>query len=116
MPELNVSMTVRNPADAVNVIDIAGQVTGFAEQILGEAYDEANQSGTTMILLNFTDLEYMNSSGIGLLVTMLIRAQRSNCRLAAYGLSSHYRQIFELTRLDDAIAIYETEADALEAV
>jgi anti-sigma B factor antagonist len=116
MPELNVSMTVRNPADAVNVIDIAGQVTGFAEQILGEAYDEANQSGTTMILLNFTDLEYMNSSGIGLLVTMLIRAQRNNCRLAAYGLSSHYRQIFELTRLDDAIAIFESEADALAAV
>jgi anti-sigma B factor antagonist len=109
-------MTVRNPADAVNVIDIAGQVTGFAEQILGEAYDEANQSGTTMILLNFTDLEYMNSSGIGLLVTMLIRAQRNNCRLAAYGLSSHYRQIFELTRLDDAIAIFESEADALAAV
>jgi anti-sigma B factor antagonist len=47
---------------------------------------------------------------------MLIRAQRNNCRLAAYGLSSHYRQIFELTRLDDAIAIFESEADALAAV
>jgi anti-sigma B factor antagonist len=116
MPEINVSMTVRNPANAVSVIDIAGQVTGFAEQILAEAYDEANQSGTTMILLNFTDLDYMNSSGIGLLVTMLIRAKRSNCRLAAYGHSLHYRQIFELTRLDDAIAIFESEADALAAV
>ena len=115
MPEVNVSMNVRKPNSSVSVIDIEGQVTGFAEKVLSEAYDEASSNGTKYILLNFSGLEYMNSSGIGLLVTTLIRAQRNDCRLAAYGLSDHYRQIFELTRLDDAIAIYESEADALEA-
>ena len=116
MPEANVSMSVRKPSQGISVIDIVGQVTGFAEKVMTEAYEQASANGTKFILLNFTELEYMNSSGIGLLVTMLIRAQRSNCKLAACGLSSHYRQIFELTRLDDAIAIYETEGDALEAV
>jgi len=116
MPEANVSMTVRKPSSAVSVIDIDGQVTGFAEKVLAEAYDEAIAGGANFVLLNFTNLEWMNSSGIGLLVTMLIRAQRNNSRLAAFGLSAHYRQIFELTRLDDAIAIFETEADAMEAV
>ena len=56
----------------------------------------------------------MNSSGIGLLVTFLIRANRQKQHLLAYGLSEHYRHIFELTRLDEAIGIYTTEAEALE--
>jgi anti-sigma B factor antagonist len=59
--------------------------------------------------------EYMNSSGIGLLVTLLVRANRNRQRMLAYGLSEHYRQIFELTRLDEAIAIHENEDAALAA-
>ncbi|MEO1287976.1 MAG: STAS domain-containing protein [Chloroflexota bacterium] len=116
MPEAKVTMTVRKPNSTVSIIDIEGQVTGFAEKVMNEVYEEANANGASFILLNFAKLEYMNSSGIGLIVTMLIRAQRNNNKLAAYGLSPHYRQIFELTRLEDAIAIFETEADALEAV
>jgi len=58
----------------------------------------------------------MNSSGIGLLVTLLIRANRQKQRLLAYGLSDHYRQIFDLTRLNEAIIIFNSEADALAAV
>ena len=58
----------------------------------------------------------MNSGGIGLLVTLLVRANRLKQRLLACGLNDHYRQIFELTRLDEAIAIYADEADALAAV
>lgn len=58
---------------------------------------------------------YMNSGGIGLLVTLLVRAQRQRQRVLAYGLSDHYRQIFELTRLDEAVGIHDTEQDALAA-
>ena len=57
----------------------------------------------------------MNSSGIGLLVTLLVRAQRNRQRILAYGLSEHYRQIFELTRLDEVISIHDTEAAAIAA-
>jgi anti-sigma B factor antagonist len=66
-------------------------------------------------VLNFSGLEYMNSGGIGMLVTLLVRANRQRQQLLAFGLNEHYRQIFELTRLDEAIGIYETEADALAA-
>jgi anti-sigma B factor antagonist len=55
----------------------------------------------------------MNSGGIGMLVTFLIRANRRDQKLAAFGLSDHYREIFELTRLDEAIAIYDDEQSAL---
>jgi anti-sigma B factor antagonist len=58
----------------------------------------------------------MNSGGIGLLVTLLVRANRQKQKLLACGLNDHYRQIFELTRLDEAITIHDSEADALAAL
>jgi anti-anti-sigma factor len=80
------------------------------------AYLRAGQAGTRAIILDFAQLEYMNSGGIGLLVTILVRAQRASQRLLATGLSDHYRQILSLTRLDEAIEIHENEAAALAAV
>jgi anti-sigma B factor antagonist len=77
------------------------------------AYDAVGDAKS--IVLNFTDLAYMNSGGIGLLVTLLVRAQRHAQRLLAYGLSDHYRQIFELTRLDEAVGIHDDEQAALRA-
>jgi anti-sigma B factor antagonist len=115
MPQAKVVMNVRKVGDRAGIIDIEGEVTAFAENVLMDAYTQATSSGAQAIILNFSNLEYMNSSGIGLLVTLLIRAQRQNQRLMAYGLSDHYQQIFELTRLNEAIGIHETEAGALAA-
>ena len=107
---------VRKAADDVAVIDISGELNGNGEDALMDAYTAASNGQTKSIILNFTDLEYMNSSGIGLLVTMLIRVQRNKQQLMAYGLSDHYQQIFELTRLNEAITIYDNEASAVTAV
>jgi anti-sigma B factor antagonist len=81
-----------------------------------DAYTQATSADAKNIILNFSGLDYMNSSGIGLLVTLLIRANRQKQRLLAAGLSEHYRQIFELTRLNEAISIFPTEEEALAAV
>jgi anti-sigma B factor antagonist len=88
-------------------------VTAAAEPVLMDAYARATLAGVQRVLFNFSQLEYMNSSGIGLLVTLLIRANRQGQRIGAYGLNAHYRDIFELTRLDEAIRIYNDEASAL---
>jgi anti-anti-sigma factor len=113
--EPKVEMRVRQEP-GVSVIAIHGEVTGFAEEALMEAYAQASRGGCPVVLLDFSGLEYMNSTGIGLLVTLLIRAQRQQQRLLACGLSEHYRQIFDLTRLNEAIGIYDSQAEALAAV
>jgi anti-sigma B factor antagonist len=113
MPQANVTMNVRKAGGAASIIDIEGEVTAFAEQVLSEAYGQASANGARAIVLNFRGLDYMNSSGIGLLVTILIRAKRQGQKLLAYGLNEHYRHIFELTRLNEAIHLYDSEADAL---
>src|SRR6266849_3347468 len=115
MSQANVTMSVRPVTARTSIIDITGDVNAFAESALTEAYAKASTPITSNIILNFSGLEYMNSSGIGLLVTFLIRANRQKQRLLAYGLSEHYKHIFELTRLNEAIGIYDTEDDVLAA-
>jgi anti-sigma B factor antagonist len=96
----------------VGIIDIHGDMTAAAEDALMQAYGEANTPETRTIILNFSDLDYMNSSGIGLLVTLLVRVNRQKQQLRAYGLSEHYVHIFELTRLNEAITICDTQEEA----
>jgi anti-sigma B factor antagonist len=110
------TVTERSAGNGTSVLDIRGEVTAAAESALMDAYTQASSTGARSIILNFEGLEYMNSSGIGLLVTLLIRANRQKQRLLATGLSDHYRQIFELTRLDEAFGIFPSESDALVAV
>jgi anti-sigma B factor antagonist len=115
MPEAATKLDVRAAGGGVRVIDIKGDITAGSEDVLMDAYARASDSGAKAIVLNFGGLDYMNSGGIGLLVTLLVRAQRQKQAVFAYGLSDHYRQIFELTRLDEAVGIHDSEDDALAA-
>lgn len=108
-----VSMSVRQAGGGVAVVDINGEVTADSEDALMSAYEAGGGRAAARLVLNFTGLEYMNSGGIGMLVTLLVRANRNHQQLCAYGLSPHYREIFSLTRLDEAITIYDSEAAAL---
>jgi anti-sigma B factor antagonist len=112
MPEATATMDVRT-IGAASIVDIQGDVTAASEDVLMGAYEAAGDARA--IVLNFSSLAYMNSGGIGLLVTLLVRANRRSQQLLAFGLSDHYRQIFELTRLDEAVGIHETEHEALAA-
>lgn len=116
MATANLTMNVREASESVQVIDIRGEITGFSEAEMNRAHEEASATNPRAVVLNFNGLDYMNSGGIGLLVTTLIRAQRSGHNLLAFGLTDHYRQIFSLTRLDEAIGIYEDEITALASV
>lgn len=114
MTTSKLSMNIRDLGEGVRVIDIDGEITSFSEQEIAQAHEKAGD-GAKAVILNFTNLEYMNSGGIGLLVTTLIRAQRAGHDLRAFGLSDHYRQIFDLTRLDEAIQIFDNEESAVSA-
>src|ERR1700752_1754562 len=77
--QMDKSMTstgVRMANEATSVIDIKGEVTAASETALMSAYEEAVRQRARRLVLNFTGLKYMNSGGIGMLVTLLVRANR----------------------------------------
>ena len=80
MADATATMEVRKPSDSVGVVDITGDITAGSEEVLMDAYGKAGD-GTKAVILNFSGLEYMNSGGIGLLVTLLVRANRARQKL-----------------------------------
>ena len=95
------------------IIDLSGEINAFAEDDLNTAYAEAEVFDTPVIVLNFGQVTYINSTGIALIVALLARARKTGRRLAVYGLSDHYEDIFRITRLSDFMSIYSDETTAL---
>ncbi|MEZ4519765.1 MAG: STAS domain-containing protein [Chloroflexota bacterium] len=98
------------------VIDMAGDIDGFADETLEKAYGEADASGAPAVLLNFDNVDYINSTGIALIVGMLAKARMSHKQLMTCGLSDHYQEIFNITRLSDFMNLYPDEDSALKDV
>jgi len=113
---MNATSVALDRRGMVATLRIAGDITSASEGELMAGYTQAVEGGANAVILDFSGLEYMNSGGIGLLVTLLVRAQRGGVRLLASGLSDHYREILSLTRLDEAIEIHTDEGAAVAAV
>jgi anti-anti-sigma factor len=97
--------------DEVAVVDLAGDIDATAEAALSRAYDEATEAHRSL-LLDFSNTGYINSTGIALIVGLLARARTGGVEIGARGLSDHYREIFEITRLSDYIRIVDGHRDA----
>lgn len=95
------------------VIDLRGEIDSFSEQELNRAYDEAEAGDPKAVLLNFTEVDYINSTGIALIVSLLARARKAHRHLITYGLSDHYVEIFQITRLADFMSVFSDEESAL---
>jgi anti-sigma B factor antagonist len=93
-------------ADGSVVIELRGDIDGSARDALHGAYDEA---GAGAMMLDFGQVDYINSTGIALIVGLLARARAESRPVTARGLSAHYREIFEVTRLSDFMTILADE-------
>lgn len=100
----------------VAIVNLHGEINAFAEDVLNTAYDEADTHQSDVIMLNFSGVDYINSTGIALIVGLLARARKSHRRLLAYGLSEHYVEIFQITRLADFMNVFPDEKSALADV
>ncbi len=98
------------------IIDLTGEMNADAEGALNASYSAAEKDNPSMIVLNFNDVSYINSTGIALIVGLLGQARKSHRRLAAYGLSDHYLEIFQITRLADFMTIITDESSVLDSV
>jgi anti-anti-sigma factor len=113
---MNLTATVRQIGPATSIVDLQGVLNAQSEGVLMEAHRQAGVAGARCLILNFSALAHINSAGLGRLVALLARASRLGQRLLACGWTEQHRQIFNLTRLDEAIELYTTESEAVAAV
>ncbi len=101
--------------DGKTIIDLNGEINGLVEADLNEAYTIAESTESKTIVLNFSDVEYINSTGIALIVGLLAQARKNQRRLVVFGLSDHYTEIFTITRLADFMTIFPDEVTAISS-
>jgi anti-anti-sigma factor len=106
---LAVEVDTATPGEARLVM--RGDVDIAADEALAAAYTTVAASGAPRVVLDFTQVDYINSTGIALIVRLLAEARRDHRAVIAEGLSDHYREIFRITRLSD----YLTIADPVSA-
>ena len=96
------------------VIEMRGDVNREAQSAVDAAYAEA-ALGAGRLLLDFSGTDYINSTGIALIVGVLARARAQGRKVGAYGLSPHYRELFAITRLSDFMTMYDDQTAAAAA-
>jgi anti-anti-sigma factor len=101
---------------SIAAIDLSGEINAFAEERLNHAYAEASSGSSGAVLLNFSAINYINSTGIALIVALLAQARKNGTRLLVYGLSDHYRELFHITRLADFMELLPDEQTAVSRV
>lgn len=110
------SANLRDPVVHIKngiIIDLHGEINGSVETALNAAYERAEAGSEGSIALNFSDVDYINSTGIALIVGLLARARKAKRSLLVFGLSEHYTDIFNITRLVDFMSVYPDEASTI---
>ena len=91
----------------VATIALHGQIDRDADAALGDAYTRAVALGSGAIDVDFGDVDYINSTGIALIVRLLADARRDRREIRVRGLTEHYREIFRITRLADFMTMLD---------
>jgi len=86
-------------------ITLTGRIDRDGDAAMTTAYATARSTGGGLIVLDFEATDYINSTGIALIVRLLADARKDGRPVRASGLSEHYREIFRITRLSDFIAL-----------
>ncbi|HEX5827997.1 MAG TPA: STAS domain-containing protein [Candidatus Limnocylindrales bacterium] len=97
-------------ADDEARLRLAGDIDVAADEALAAAYAQAAEAGAARVVLDFERVDYINSTGIALIVRLLAEARRDRREVVALHLSDHYREIFRITRLSDYLTIADGPA------
>ena len=111
----DIQVTVRFERGAT-IIDLAGDITTFAEEAVNEAYHDASSHGAHNIIFNFREDDYINSAGIAILIGILTEARKRDQRLLMTGLSDHFQKIFRMVGLTQYANVYPTLDEALASI
>ena len=107
------SFSVRKDARGVVVIAVDGQLIVGNRHELKQKVMDAVEAGERKILIDFTETGYIDSSGLGALVSLSKKLRDTGGELRLAGLNEDLRTLFELTKLDSLFNIADTADQAL---
>ena len=109
-----VKVTVRK-YDSAAILDMKGDVTSFADDMLKSIVRSMVEEGFECIVFNFAEVSYINSSGIAVLIGIVTKFTSQGITFNVYGLTMHFRKIFRMIGLTQYVNVVNSEAEALRA-
>lgn len=112
---MSVKLNNRQVGD-VTVLDAAGRITlGEGASMLRDAIKELTAKGETKILLNLSEVNYIDSSGIGELVAGFTTVSNAEGQLKLLGLSKRVKDLLQITKLYTVFEVFDDEAAAVRS-
>jgi len=95
---------------AVSVLRFSGDISSTSRDSVIGAWEGLNGAGPT--LLDFTKVEYINSSGIALVIQILMEAEKAGRKVAIFGLTPHFQKVFTMVGIAKYAGLYPDEPSA----
>jgi len=108
----NLKATIRK-LDTVAIVDLKGEVTSFSDEAINSLIHATVDEGIRKFVLNFTDVSYINSSGIAILIGIVTSPTHKDLAFRVYGLTPHFKKIFRMIGLTQYVNVLGTEEEAL---
>lgn len=111
---MNLRVETRNPREGVAVIALSGEVDVYTSPRVKQEIVDLLNGGTTKLVVDLSGVEYLDSTGLGVLIGGLKRARERDGDLKLLCDNPRILRIFEITGLTKIFDIHRTEAEALE--
>ena len=113
---MNLKVTPRSVQDTVQALDLEGEVDVYTAPLLRQEIMDQVDNGTNHLLVNLEKVEYLDSTGLGILIGGVKRAKEKGGSLKLVGPSARITRIFEITGLNKIFDVYPTESDAIASM
>ncbi|MGA2340764.1 MAG: STAS domain-containing protein [Terracidiphilus sp.] len=100
----------------VAILRFEGDIASTSKDAVLGAYEGLPRETTKLILLDFTRVDYINSSGIALVIQLLIQAAHSGQTVFAFGLSAHFTKVFTMVGITKYARLFPNQAEAMAAL
>ena len=98
---------------SVSVLAFSGDISSTSKEAILAAYHGLN-GASSKVLLDFSGVDYINSSGIAIIIQMLLEASKTGSRtIAIFGLSPHFQKVFTMVGINKYAVLHANEAAAL---
>ncbi len=111
---MNLTIDLRKPNPATCILSLEGEVDVYTSIQLKQDIAAILDEGVTHVILNLARVEYLDSTGLGVLIGTLKRLRENGGNLVIVGPAMRIMRIFEITGLYKIFAIYQTEEEAAE--
>src|ERR1700741_497572 len=101
---------------AVAALRVEGDIASTSKDAVLGSYQSLPKETVKLVLLDFSKVDYINSSGIALIIQMLIEASNSGQKVYAFGLSPHFTKVFTMVGITKYAGLFPSQADALAAL